>query len=151
MKLASVLFLLFSALLMSNISFAGNYTTLNNETYNIDFNQPEKPVVLIVWASWCGYCMEEIPHLKEELKDHPEFTWLGLNVNKNPEDGRLVELERALPWLSLSDPDLVIGDQFKVRGTPTLIVLNSKGDAIYRGRRTDDEFKAALDTLSAKQ
>ncbi|MAE34888.1 MAG: hypothetical protein CMH97_06490 [Oceanospirillaceae bacterium] len=151
MKLASVLFLLFSALLMSNISFAGNYTTLNNETYNIDFNQPEKPVVLIVWASWCGYCMEEIPHLKEELKDHPEFTWLGLNVNKNPEDGRLVELERALPWLSLSDPDLVIGDQFKVRGTPTLIVLNSKGDAIYRGRRTDDEFKAALDTLSAEQ
>jgi len=151
MKLASVLFLLFSALLMSNISFAGNYTTLNNETYNIDFNQPEKPVVLIVWASWCGYCMEEIPHLKEELKDHPEFTWLGLNLNKNPEDGRLVELERALPWLSLSDPDLVIGDQFKVRGTPTLIVLNSKGDAIYRGRRTDDEFKAALDTLSAEQ
>jgi len=151
MKLASVLFLLFSALLMSNISFAGNYTTLNNETYNIDFNQPEKPVVLIVWASWCGYCMEEIPHLKEELKDHPEFTWLGLNVNKNPEDGRLVELERALPWLSLSDPNLVIGDQFKVRGTPTLIVLNSKGDAIYRGRRTDDEFKAALDTLSAEQ
>lgn len=151
MKLASVLFLLLSALLMSNISFAGNYTTLNNETYNIDFNQPEKPVVLIVWASWCGYCMEEIPHLKEELKDHPEFTWLGLNVNKNPEDGRLVELERALPWLSLSDPDLVIGDQFKVRGTPTLIVLNSKGDAIYRGRRTDDEFKAALDTLSAEQ
>ena len=136
---------------MSNISFAGNYTTLNNETYNIDFNQPEKPVVLIVWASWCGYCMEEIPHLKEELKDHPEFIWLGLNVNKNPEDGRLVELERALPWLSLSDPDLVIGDQFKVRGTPTLIVLNSKGDAIYRGRRTDDEFKAALDTLSAEQ
>ena len=57
MKLASVLFLLFSALLMSNISFAGNYTTLNNETYNIDFNQPEKPVVLIVWASWCGYCI----------------------------------------------------------------------------------------------
>ena len=151
MKLASVLFLLFSALLMSNISFAGNYTTLNNETYNIDFNQPEKPVVLIVWASWCGYCMEEIPHLKEELKDHPEFTWLGLNLNKNPEDGRLVELERALPWLSLSDPDLVIGDQFKVRGTPTLIVLNSKGDAIYRGRRTDDEFKAPLDTLSAEQ
>ena len=151
MKLASVLFLLFSALLMSNISFAGNYTTLNNETYNIDFNQPEKPVVLIVWASWCGYCMEEIPHLKEELKAHPDFTWLGLNLNKNPEDGRLVELERALPWLSLSDPDLVIGDQFKVRGTPTLIVLNSKGDAIYRGRRTDDEFKAALDTLSAEQ
>ncbi|MAG43575.1 MAG: hypothetical protein CMH95_04645 [Oceanospirillaceae bacterium] len=151
MKLASVLFLLFSALLMSNISFAGNYTTLNNETYNIDFNQPEKPVVLIVWASWCGYCMEEIPHLKEELKDHPEFTWLGLNVNKNPEDGRLVEVERALPWPSLSDPDLIIGDQFEVRGTPTLIVLNSKGDAVYRGRRTDDDFKAALDTLSAEQ
>ena len=136
---------------MSNISFAGNYTTLNNETYAIDFNQPEKPVVLIVWASWCGYCMEEIPHLKEELKDHPEFTWLGLNVNKNPEDGRQVELERALPWPSLSDPDLVIGDQFKVRGTPTLIVLNSKGDTVYRGRRTDDEFKAALDTLSTEQ
>ena len=151
MKLISLFLSAFSALLFSIASFAGNYTTLNNDTYSIDFNQPEKPVVLIVWASWCGYCMEEIPHLKKELKDHPEFTWLGLNVNKNPKDGRQVEVDRALPWPSLSDPDLIIGDQFKVRGTPTLIVLNSKGDAVYRGRRTDDDFKAALDTLSAEQ
>lgn len=151
MKLISVFLSAFSALLFSGISLAGNYTTLNNDSYSIDFNQPGKPIVLIVWASWCGYCMEEIPHLKKELKDHPEFTWLGLNVNKNPEDGRQVEVERALPWPSLSDPDLIIGDQFKVRGTPTLIVLNNKGDAVYRGRRTDDDFKAALDTLSAEQ
>ena len=151
MKLISLFSFAFSALLFSIASFAENYTTLNNDTYSLDFNQPEKPGVLIVWASWCGYCMEEIPHLKKELKDHPEFTWLGLNVNKNPEDGRQVELDRALPWPSLSDPDLIIGDQFKVRGTPTLIVLNSKGDAVYRGRRTDDDFKAALDTLSAEQ
>lgn len=151
MKLISVFLSAFSALLFSGISLAGNYTTLNNDSYSIDFNQPGKPIVLIVWASWCGYCMEEIPHLKKELKDHPEFTWLGLNVNKNPEDGRQVEVERALPWPSLSDPDLIIGDQFKVRGTPTLIVLNNKGDAVYRGRRTDDDFKAALDTLSTEQ
>ena len=72
-------------------------------------------------------------------------------MNKNPEDGRQVEKERVLPWPSLSDPDLIIGDQFEVRGTPTLIVLNSKGDAVYRGRRTDDDFKAALDTLSTEQ
>ncbi len=151
MKLISLFLFAFSALLFSGSSLAGSYTTLNNDTYSIDFKQPKKPVVLIIWASWCGYCMEEIPHLKKELKDHPEFTWLGLNVNKNPEDGRQVEVERALPWPSLSDPDLIIGDQFKVRGTPTLIVLNSKGDAVYRGRRTDDAFKAALDTLSAEQ
>ncbi len=151
MKLISVFLSTFSALLFSGASLAENYATLNNDTYSINFNQPKKPVVLIVWASWCGYCMEEIPHLKKELKDHPDFTWLGLNVNKNPEDGRQVEIERSLPWPSLSDPDLIIGDQFKVRGTPTLIVLNSKGDTVYRGRRTDDDFKAALDALSAEQ
>ena len=148
MKLISVFFLLLSALFTSSASFAENYTTLNNESYNIDFNQPGKSVVLIVWASWCGYCMEEIPHLKKESEDHPEFTWLGLNVNKNPEDGRQIEIDRNLPWPSLSDPDLVIGDRFNVKGTPTLIVINESGDVIYRGRRTDDKFIAALDATS---
>lgn len=136
--------ILLAAILVSSHCMAAKYATINGDTLEVDFNTPEKPTVLIVWASWCGYCMAEIPHLKEELSAHPNLNWLGLNVNKDPSDGLRVETEKSLPWRSISDPDLVIGDQFKVRGTPTLLVLNTQGHVIYKSRRVDDGFKAAL-------
>lgn len=138
------IFILLSAILISAQSMAGEYTSINGDTLEVDFNAPKKPTVLIVWASWCGYCMAEIPHLKEALNAHPNLNWLGLNVNKDPADGVQVETDKSLPWRSISDPDLVIGDQFKVRGTPTLLVLSTQGQVVYKGRRVDDGFKAAL-------
>ncbi|GAA6146672.1 TlpA family protein disulfide reductase [Thalassolituus maritimus] len=150
MRLSQLLFAFF-ILIFCGLSHADVYKTLTDKDYEIDFSQPNKPVVLITWASWCGYCMKEIPHLKAERVEHPDFIWLGLNVNKTPEDGRKVEVERNLPWPSLSDPDLIIGDRFDVRGTPTLIVLNASGEAVFRGRRVDDDFKDALDSLQTER
>lgn len=138
------IFILLSAILISAQSMADEYTSINGDTLEVDFNAPKKPTVLIVWASWCGYCMAETPHLKEEFSTYSNLHWLGLNVNKDPADGVQVETEKSLPWRSISDPDLVIGDQFKVRGTPTLLVLNTQGHVVYKGRRVDDGFKAAL-------
>ena len=135
-------------LFVSSLSNATEYSSIHGETIKTDFNAPTKPIVLIVWASWCGYCMAEIPHLKKEFSEHGNVQWLGLNVNKNPQDGAEIELKKSLPWRSISDPDLIIGDQFNVRGTPTLLVLNTQGQVVHKGRRVDADFKATLDSFA---
>ena len=135
-------------LFVSSLSNATEYSSIHGETIKIDFNAPTKPIVLIVWASWCGYCMAEISHLKKEFSEHGNVQWLGLNVNKNPQDGAEIELKKSLPWRSISDPDLIIGDQFNVRGTPTLLVLNTQGQVVHKGRRVDADFKATLDSFA---
>jgi thiol-disulfide isomerase/thioredoxin len=135
-------------LFLSSLSNATEYASIHGDAINIDFDSLTKPTVLIVWASWCGYCMAEIPHLKEEYASHQNLQWLGLNVNKAPADGLEVEIKKSLPWRSISDPDLIVGDRFNVRGTPTLLVLNTQGQVVHKGRRVDADFKAALDSFA---
>ena len=109
---------------------AASYTTIAGDTSEFNSEQPQQNTVLIFWASWCGYCMQEIPHLKELSNEFSELRWLGINVNKEPADGLEIEQKRELPWVSLADPDLQIADQFSVRGTPGLLIINQSGDVV---------------------
>jgi thiol-disulfide isomerase/thioredoxin len=46
-----------------------------------------KVAVINVWATWCGPCVEELPHfqtLYEKLKDRSNIVVLTLNVDSNP-------------------------------------------------------------------
>ena len=130
---------------------AASYTTIAGDTSEFNSEQPQQNTVLIFWASWCGYCMQEIPHLKELSNEFSELRWLGINVNKEPADGLEIEQKRELPWVSLADPDLQIADQFSVRGTTGLLIINQSGDVVFRGRRADDKFRQALSRTQADE
>lgn len=120
--------------------------TLTGSTLTVDTHQP---TLLIFWASWCGTCLAEIPQLKtlhQQLGATVQF--IGVNVNKLPADGAAIVRDHALPYPSLSDPDLVIADQYTVQGTPTLIALDEQGRTIRRSHRLDKPLVQALESLS---
>jgi thiol-disulfide isomerase/thioredoxin len=46
-----------------------------------------KSVLINVWATWCGPCNAELPHLQklyETMKDRPDFQILTFNVDESP-------------------------------------------------------------------
>ena len=136
--------LILTTLLLASSSWAQTFTDLQGKPLTFDPASPQQPSVLIFWASWCGYCMKEIPHLKALQSEYPALRWLGVNVNKEPADGLLTEQQRQLTWPSITDPELQLADQFGIRATPGLIVLDANGQRLYSGRRSDDAFRAAL-------
>ncbi|MEK9712974.1 MAG: TlpA disulfide reductase family protein [Thalassolituus sp.] len=127
---------------------AGEYRTIAEQNITFDKSSPKAPTVLIFWASWCGYCMKEIPHLKALKEEFPQLRWIGVNVNKESADGLLVEQNKQLSWPSIADPDLKIADEFGIRGTPGLVVISTEGEILFKGRRTNDDFRQALLTAS---
>jgi thiol-disulfide isomerase/thioredoxin len=45
--------------------------------------EPSKTYVVEFWATWCGPCIQSIPHLSELQKKHPDATFIGVSIWEN--------------------------------------------------------------------
>ncbi len=86
-------------------------------------------VMLNFWASWCGPCRIEIPHMIElyNEKHHQGFEIVAVNLR---EDGDRVEefvQELGMPFPVLLDKGGRIGAAYYVRGIPTSIFIDEEG------------------------
>ncbi len=92
--------------------------------------------MLEFWASWCGPCRGEIPHLKrvhEEYKDKG-FNIISISVDSKDKDWHKAMEEEGMVWTQLRDPNGRNGDTkkvYNVSGVPTCIVLD-KDNRIYK-------------------
>lgn len=62
----------------------------------------EKNTLVIMWASWCGPCLEEVPDLKKlhaELKD--ELTLISISLDTRENAWRDAMEKQNMPWLQL--------------------------------------------------
>ena len=59
---------------------------LNNSNFDSFINNSTKPVVVDVWASWCGPCSVFTPTIEEVAREHSQHISVGtLNVDEFPE------------------------------------------------------------------
>ncbi|WP_430809641.1 MULTISPECIES: redoxin domain-containing protein [unclassified Carboxylicivirga] len=98
--------------------------------------EPGKFNMLEFWASWCGPCRGEIPHLKrvhEECKDKG-FNIISISVDSKDKDWQKAMEEEGMVWKQLRDPKGMNGEVkavYNVLGVPTCIVLD-KENRIYK-------------------
>ena len=148
--LSSLLFFtLFNTVTAIEIAPGFSGKTLSGSTINFPNQHSEKATLLVFWASWCVYCVAEMPKLKTlNTRFSSTLQILGVNVNKHVEDGLKTVQQYKLPYPSLADPDLRIADQFNVRGTPVLIVIDKQGRMVKRSHRLDKSLIKAIEKVS---
>ncbi|KAF7767818.1 hypothetical protein PCIT_a3920 [Pseudoalteromonas citrea] len=110
----------------------------------------DAPIYLKFWATWCSYCIEEMPHLQDTYQDtNDKLQVIAVNVGFNQNIGlvrRYMQKHNyTIPTIFDAQGQLV--QQFKVTGTPTHILLDSDGNEVYRSALLTDELKQRLEAL----
>ena len=109
-----------------------------------------KTVVLVFWASWCGPCMSEIPHLNALVEEYGEdLKVLGINMGENEAMVYMTQKQKGMAYESLMDPKGEIASAWRVRKLPLMLVVDTEGRIRFRGVGTEQQLKLLLDSLVA--
>lgn len=86
------------------------------------------PMLLNVWASWCGPCKDELPYLtaaKGAVGDRVRFA--AIAIADADEDSRRWMSFHGVAWPSLADPDTKIRGPLRVTGPPVTLFVGRDG------------------------
>lgn len=94
-----------------------------------------KPVVLNFWATWCTYCVQEMPVFEEAAKNHPDVQFLMLNAT----DGAQETMEKAKQFIAdngytfdvFFDTELEAVYKYGVQYFPSTVVIDKDGNLVY--------------------
>lgn len=102
-----------------------------------------KITIIDFWASWCGPCRNEMPHLVS-LYDNYKSKGLGIvgiSLDNDRESWREAISELGITWCQLSDLggwESEPAQIFNVRAIPFTIITDSKGVVLAAGLRGGD-------------
>lgn len=110
-----------------------------------------KYVLLEFWASWCGPCRGEIPHLRQVYKEYKDkgFEIVSVSIDDNKANWDKAVKEEKMVWKQLCDPQDFNGPVAKVynvQGVPHCILLDKEG-RIFKTNMRGAALNAVLQDL----
>ena len=120
--------------------------TLTGETVSISGAREGNEVVLLeFWASWCGPCRVEIPHMKQAYADYGPlgFEIFSFTVDDEREDWEEASEEEDLPWIDAGMGfDHPATETYGVTGVPANFLVDAASGEIIardlRGHKLDE-------------
>ena len=86
-----------------------------------------RPLVLNLWASWCGPCRVEIPEFSRVAEENPQVAFLGVAVADAPGPAEAFAAEVGASYPLGIDDSLNVTDNYPFIGLPVTYLIGADG------------------------
>jgi peroxiredoxin len=133
---------------------APDFTLKSAEGRNLRLQEQRGQVVLVnFWASWCGPCKQEMPHLNRLYDKYRAsgFTLLAVNIDDDARHGAATAAKWGLKFPVLLDADKSVTKLYDLGAMPSTVLIDRDGRVRYlhRGYRegVEDTYERQIREL----
>lgn len=116
-------------------------------TGELDMGALEGPAVVNFWATWCAFCVEEMPEFEQVHRDlDGRVRFVGVDREDNPDAALAFLADVQVTYDVVEDVDGSFFTAVKGRGMPTTLFVDAEGVIRHRhaGPMTGDELRALI-------
>jgi peroxiredoxin len=109
-----------------------------------------RPVLVNFWATWCLFCVTEMPALDEFARRHQgRVTVIGINVGEPPETVEAFARQVGVHYPLLLDSTREVTRAYRVRSMPMSLLIDAQGvvQSVRYGVLTPPEMEERLAPL----
>ena len=113
---------------------APNFTLQSRGGETVSLSDLRGEVVMInFWATWCGPCRQEMPHLEALHQRYSSlgFTLLGVNVEEDAKGVDKFLAETPVTFPVLYDPANDVSELYEVIAMPSTVMVDRSGNMRY--------------------
>jgi len=109
-----------------------------------------------VWATWCGPCVKEIPHMErlvEKYKDNDKVQFISISIDQNQEAWRK-KIDNDRPqwaqYVLTDEREAVFSKDWGISGIPRFIMINGDGTVFSNNatRPSDEKTAQTIDEMA---
>lgn len=130
---------------------APNFTleNLKGDKISLSNFKDDKAVLLVFWATWCPYCVEEIPLLKKIYSKYQAqgLEILAVSLRESKEKLTSFAKKNGINYAILIDPEGNVGTAYGVVGIPTNVIVSKKGIIEFKGNALPNDYESLIEKV----
>ena len=132
------------ALSMAKMAPAFEVTALDGSRFTLD-NMGGRVVLIDFWATWCGPCNAELPHMQKIAKEFAGQPLVIISISWDSDEQKWKDFvaKHEMTWTQYRDADHKLSEEFGVNAIPHYFTIDSDGvlTAEMMGSGSDVEGK----------
>lgn len=126
-------------------------TALDGSKFNLDA-MGGRVVLIDFWATWCGPCNEELPHMRKIAKEFANDPFVIISVSWDSDEQKWKEFiqKNDMTWVQYRDADHKLSDEFGINAIPHYFTIDSDGVLTSEMLGSGSDVEGKLKKLIAK-